>query len=221
MRHPVYKSGCSGRLVPRKAAFGFFMVMMVMVVLFPGCTDLSADDAERLFAQALDTIRTEGLRPVPAEPASPAMIVRRHGPEWQPSPDVAELAGRAQAVKVADRDTTGGETVLCITLDPDAAKSLLEERLMAELDAVRQDSGVLLQGAMPEGGDGGIAGSIRSRVDEAERQLATMLSAARVETTLYMQVDRRTARPSALHMVTSIVRPAGLQETLTDSFVFA
>lgn len=218
----MHVCGCFGRSGFRLAAFGLFGLLLVTAVC-SGCTDLSADDAERLFVQALDAIRTEGLRPVPAEEqGDPTMIVRRRGPAWQPSPDVAGLAGQARSVSLADRNQAGGETVLCIELEPDAAKSLLEERLMAELDAVRRDSTALLQGvAASESDGGGAARGIRERVNAAERQLASMLATARVETTLFLQVDRRTARPSGLQMVTRIVRPGGLQETLTDFFVFA
>lgn len=198
----------------RPAFIPLWVLILISNLFIGSCSNLSADHAEGLFVEALQTIREEGLSIVPAESDAPAMVVRRRTSVWNPFRDLAEFERQVASVGLEETGI-GNEVRLRIVLKPEAAKSMLEQRLAGELQAVRQESAAMIpKGTAASSEKAGEPGAeamderIGNLLDEAEKQLAEMLADADVESVVYMTVNRSNALPTILVMETRIERAA-------------
>lgn len=204
----MHKDSHADRSCPCLMAGALGLCFLAVSVFAAGCADDSGEaDARRLLSRSLAVMEEKGLSIVPDVTGANDMIARQSIAEWRPFTQVADLERQAASVSLAGGGARSREAELLIHLKPEAAKAMLKRRLVAELEAVREENRTLL----PDGEEGGgtdLAGRIGERLAEAEKELADMLAEAEVETVIRMRVDRKSAVPSDLRMETRIVRPA-------------
>lgn len=204
----MHKDSHADRSCPRLTAGALGLCFLAVSVFAAGCADHSGEaDARRLLSRSLAVMEERGLSIVPDKTGMNDMIARQNIADWRPFAQVADLERQAASVSMASGGPGSREAELVINLKPEAAKEMLKRRLVAELEAVREESRTLLPHG-EEGGGADLAGRIGERLAEAEKELADMLAAAEVETVVRMRVDRKSAVPSDVRMVTRIVRPA-------------
>ena len=204
----MHKDSHADRSCPCLMAGVLGLCFLAVSVIASGCADDSGEaDARRLLSRLLAVMEERGLSIVPDETGTNDMIARQSTADWRPFTEVRDLEQQAASVSMAAGGLGSREAELSIKLKPEAAKEMLKRRLVAELEAVREESRALLSDGEDDGGtdlDGRIAG----RLAEAEKELADMLAAAEVETVVRMRVDRKSAVPTDVRMETRVVRPA-------------